>query len=110
MPQRAADLEMTVGDRRPSFVVELREYPGGDLVTLTAPTLKLVHAATNAVKVNYAAMSIVSPGVARYDWATNDVDAAGDYYLWIRDTDSGGLTWHWPYGGRRYLVRFTAAA
>ena len=102
------DLEMTVGDLRPSWQPTLRDGQG-NLVTLTAPTMLMIKSTGGAPKVNYAAMTIVGPGVARYDWIADDVDTAGDFYAWVRDVDGSSKPWHWPYGGRRYLIRFTAA-
>lgn len=103
----APDLEMTVGDRRPTWIATLKDGANA-LVTLSVPTLLMVNAADNTVKINYGAMTVVGPGVASYAWGATDTTTAGDFYLWVRDVNAG-LPWHWPFGGRKYLLRITPA-
>jgi hypothetical protein len=104
----AANAKLTVGDRQRSIRGTLRNADSS-LATLTTVAFHMVHE-LGTIKVNYGAAVVESPGVARYDWGAADVNAAGVYYIWFRDTDAGGKTQHWPDGGRVYSIEFVATA
>ena len=104
-----AAITLTVGDRQRSLRVTLEEADGS-VPTLTAVVFRIVKADTGVVKINDAAMTIVSPGVVRYDWQAVDVDTAGLFYWWVIDTDAGTRKQTWPDDGRTWSIEWVAAA
>ena len=73
-----------VGNRDPS-ITETLTYDDGTVVNLTGKTVKFKMRAVNSsvLKVD-ATATIVSAldGQVRYDWATPDVDTAGQFLVW----------------------------
>jgi hypothetical protein len=75
------------GDRRPLFVVALKDNFGEvgeaavDLTTAGSALFNMRAASGGAVKVNRGSAAITTPasGIVTYSWGTADVDEAGTY-------------------------------
>lgn len=110
---RLTQMFFTVGDRRAAIAATLKD-PNGTVIDLTGHTVvfRLVHATTYAVKINDAAAIIdnAAAGTVHYDWASADVDTAGDYLAWfIISRTSDGKKEHFPGDGDRWRVTFEVA-
>lgn len=72
--------QMKRNDRRPRYRVQLTS--NGVPVDLTgAASVKFIMKQNNTIKVNKAAMTIVTAatGIVEYAWAAGDTDTSGDY-------------------------------
>ena len=70
-----------------------------DLTTATGARLYMRDLAQDTLKLNNAAMSVVSPatnGTVRYEWVAGDTDTVGVYALEVVVTWSSGKTQKFP--------------
>lgn len=84
----------TVGNRNPSISDTITvDGTAVDISTASALTFKMRPVGSTTLKVNAAATNLdTGPTVRgqwRYDWASGDVDTAGEYLCWVSVTVSG---------------------
>lgn len=99
-------IKITRTDRAPSIAATLKQ--AGTAIDLTGCTVTIFvrNRNTQVLEINGGAVTLVTPasGTVRYDWASGDVDTAGEYDLQWKITLPSGKVTHVPNDGYDRLV------
>ena len=92
-----SDLVFVVGDTAPSVVGTLTDAAGAP-IDLTNTTVRFQMRLSSEARLAVDASAVITSttgGLVRYDWATHDLDVAGDYVArWRILSTTGGTVEH----------------